>query len=59
MFCRKKSHMDCVCCIVLTAVAIGAVALFMTQTKKGKCITKKACRLAGEVEDLVKDELAR
>lgn len=57
MFCRKKNHMDCVYCVLLTALTIGAVAFFMTKTKKGKCITKKACHLAGEVEDLVKDEL--
>ena len=58
MFCRKKNnHMDCVYCIVLTAIAVGTLAIFMTQTRKGKSITKKACHLADEAKELVKDEL--
>ena len=47
-----------VCCVMVVAAMVGGVVLFMTKTKKGRRITKKARRIAGEVEDIVRDELA-
>jgi len=57
MGCRRRCHTTLSCHIAGIAVAIG-LACFMTKTKKGKKLTKKAKRIAGEVEDLVRDELA-
>jgi len=54
---RRKCHTTLYCHIAGIATAIGVIC-FMTKTKKGRKLTKKAKRIAGEVEDLVRDELA-
>lgn len=58
MRCKKKCHPVFWCHAIGIAAVIG-VACFLTKTKPGKKITKRARRIAGEVEDLVKDELSR
>ena len=58
MRCKRNCHVTLTCHVIGIAAAIG-VACFLTKTKKGKKITRRARRIAGEVEDLVKDELGR
>jgi hypothetical protein len=53
---RRKCHTT-LCFHVAGIAAAIALVCFMTKTKKGRRLTKKAKRIAGEVEDLVKDEL--
>lgn len=54
---RRNCHTALYCHIAGIAAVIGIVC-FMTKTKKGRKLTKKAKRIAGEVEDLVRDELS-
>lgn len=57
MGCKRRSHATLYCHIAGVALAIG-LACFMTKSKKGRRFVKKAKRIAGEVEDLVRDEFA-
>ena len=58
MRCKRKGHLTLACHIIGIAATIG-IACFLTKTKKGKKITRRARRIAGEVEDLVKDEFRK
>lgn len=58
MRCRRKSR-ACLCGHLIMIAATVGVILFITKTKKGRKLSKKARRIAGEVEDIVKDELGR
>ena len=58
MRCKKKGHMTLCCHAVGIAAAIG-LACFLTKTKKGRRLTRRARRIAGEVENIVKDELGK
>ena len=57
MGCKRRHHTTLYCHLAGIAATIG-LACFMTKTKKGRKLTKKAKRIAGEVEDLVRDELS-
>ena len=57
MGCERRCHKTLWLHVAGIAAGIGLVC-FMTKTKKGRKLTKKAKRIAGEVEDLVRDELA-
>ena len=58
MGCKKNCHIALYCHAAGIALVIG-LACFLTKTKKGRKLSKKARRIAGEVEDLVKEELGR
>lgn len=45
------------CGHLLGVLSLIAFIIFITKTKKGRKICKKAHRIASEVEDIVKDEL--
>ena len=52
MRCRRKSR-ACLCGHLIMIAATVGVILFITKTKKGRKLSKKARRIAGEVEDIV------
>ena len=55
---HRKSCRIALCCHIAGALSTIALACFLTKTKKGRRFTKKAKRIADEVEDLVRDELS-
>ena len=55
---KRRCHTTLYCHLAGIAATVGLLC-FMTKTKKGKKLSKKARRIAGEVEDLVKEELGR
>ena len=56
MRCRKRGR-AIFCGHLLGVLSLIGLIIFITKTKKGRKISKKARRIAGEVEDIVKDEL--
>lgn len=45
------------CGHLLGVLSLIALIIFIKKTKRGRMISCKARRIAGEVEDIVKDEL--
>ena len=58
MRCKRKGHMT-LCAHAVAIAAVIGLACFLTKTKKGRRLTRRARRIAGEVEELVKDELGK
>lgn len=58
MRCKRKCHATLWCHVIGIAATVG-IACFLTKTKKGRKLTRRARRIAGEVEELVKDELGK
>ena len=55
--CCKKRGRAVFCGHLIGVLALIGVIIFITKTKKGRQISKKARHIAGEVEDIIKDEL--
>lgn len=58
MSCEKKKHPFVTMLAVMAALGamIGGVMLFITKTKKGRRIARRARRIGREVEELVANE---
>lgn len=54
---NKKRTCAIICGHLLGALSTIGVILLITKTKKGREIACRARRIAGEVEEIVKDEL--
>ena len=56
MSCRRKGR-AVFCGHLLGILSLIGLIIFITKTKKGRKISKKARHIAGEVEEIIKDEL--
>lgn len=56
MCCKRHGRRVFFCHLIGVLTLIGVI-IFITKTKKGRQISKKARHIAGEVEDIIKDEL--